>query len=226
MQEGELEVIYGDHQFDISGAWFWAAYPGPRIRFHTSRGRTWNHRYVAFQGAITTAWLHQGLLPQYPQAAPPRHNYSRRFDELIQLSQSHAPWSQRRAVNLLEGLLLELAQARSQATIHESWLENLLQRLQDEKYFSWDYDQLARDYGMALSTLRRRFRDATGSALHAYVMEVRISRARILLGETDLPLKAISSELGYGDIGYFSRQFREVTGVTPSMYRKSRQNGT
>ena len=226
MQEGTLEIAYGDHPFHISGAWFWAAYPGPRIQFKTSRGHTWNHRYVAFQGAVTKAWLHQGLLPQYPQSAPRHQNYGRRFDELIRLSQSHAPWSQRRAINMLEGLLLELAQARSQATINEPWLEDLLQRLQAEKYFSLDYQQLARDYGMALSTLRRRFRGATGTALHMYVMDIRVARARTLLGESNLPLKAISRELGYGDIGYFSRQFREITGVTPSVYRKSRQNGT
>ena len=224
METGSLEVAYDQEQFQVDGAWFWAAYPGPRIRFHTFPDHAWNHRYVAFQGATAQIWKSQGLLPQYPQAAPHR-NYHDRFDELIELSQNYTSWSHRRAVNLLEGLLLELAQARSQISHEESWLENVLQRLHHQKYFSGDYHQLARDHGMALSTLRRRFRLATGMALHTYVMEIRISRARTLLGETDLSLKEISDRLNYADIGYFSRQFREITGVTPSVYRKSRQKG-
>lgn len=223
MEQGELEIAYDDQLFHVNGSWFWPAYPGPRIRFHTTPGHTWNHRYVAFAGPVAKMWQHQGLLPQFPQIAPPDRDYAKRFDELIQLSQNNASWSHRRAINLLEGFLLELAQARSQATANEPWLEDLLQRLQQEEYFSPDYEQLARDYGMALSTLRRRFRQSTGTALHTYALEIRISRARALLGETNLPLKTISQKLGYHDLGYFSRQFREVVGVTPSTYRKSRQ---
>lgn len=223
MEAGSLEIGYDQEYFPVDGAWFWAAYPGPHIRFHTSPGHTWHHRYVAFQGATAKIWMNQGLLPQYPQAALPGRNYGDRFDELILLSQNYSSWSHRRAINLLEGLLLELAQARSQVGNSEPWLEKLLQQLHQQKYFSFDYHQFARQNGMALSTLRRRFRLATGISLHTYVMEIRISRARDLLGETELPLKEISDKLNYADIGYFSRQFRECTGVTPSVYRKSRQ---
>jgi AraC-like DNA-binding protein len=224
MERGHVDLYYDDLHFALAAPCFWAAYPGPRIRFHTAPGKTWVHRYVAFKGPLADLWLSRGLLPRHPQTAQNRKDITSRFDELILLSQSAGHWDQLRAINLLEGLLLELAAARTQSAPREPWLEDLLERLNQEKYFCPDYEQLAADYGMALSTLRRRFRQTTGTALHTYVMQIRIAHARALLGDTDLPLKAIAQKLGYNDLCYFARQFHEVTGVSPGVYRKTRQN--
>ena len=77
---------------------------------------------------------------------------------------------------------------------------------------------------MGLSTLRRRFKIATGSTLHQYVMQRRMGRAKELLGQTELPLKAIAAQLGFSDVYFFSSQFRQQVGVAPAAYRKSRQS--
>jgi AraC-like DNA-binding protein len=76
---------------------------------------------------------------------------------------------------------------------------------------------------MATSTLRRRFRDAAGLPLHEYVLRQRIARARTLLGDTELPIKTVAAQLGYQDVYFFTRQFRLRTGITPAVYRRSRQ---
>jgi len=226
MERGHVDLFYGDQHFALRAPCFWAAYPGPRIRFHTARDKTWIHRYVAFKGPLADLWLARELLPRQPQSAPPRKDIISPFDELIRLSQNNGHWEQLRAVNLLEGFLLDLAAARLQSAPREPWLEDLLEKLQREKYFSPDYERLAASYGMALSTLRRRFRQATGTALHTYVMQMRMSHARALLGGTNLPLKAIAQQLGYNDLCYFARQFHQVTGASPGAYRKTRQGGS
>jgi AraC-like DNA-binding protein len=86
-----------------------------------------------------------------------------------------------------------------------------------------DYAQLADEQSMSLSTLRRRFRDAVGSPIHTYMLQLRMSQARRLLGDSDLPIKQVADQLGYRDVFYFSRQFRQITGVPPAAYRKTRQ---
>lgn len=75
---------------------------------------------------------------------------------------------------------------------------------------------------MGLSTLRRKFKAATGRTLHEHTLSLRAERARRLLIETDWPLKAIASRLGYSDPFFFAAQFKALAGVPPAAFRKSR----
>jgi AraC-like DNA-binding protein len=76
--------------------------------------------------------------------------------------------------------------------------------------------------GLSLTALRRRFKEATGMPLHTWVLQHRVAQARTLLSESDLPLKAIALQLGYNNVYFFARQFKQMTGVAPGHYRKSR----
>lgn len=57
---------------------------------------------------------------------------------------------------------------------------------------------------------------------HADVIEARLLKARRLLCTTPLSQKEIADRCGWGDSHYFSRLFREKTGVTPSAFRTGR----
>ena len=81
------------------------------------------------------------------------------------------------------------------------------------------YEDIAVSEGLALSTLRRRFQLATGTSIHEHRLLARIAKARTLLLETDLPLKAISESLGYQNVHYFSRQFTRFVGMPPGRFR-------
>ena len=65
---------------------------------------------------------------------------------------------------------------------------------------------------MRLSTLREKFKGATGKPMHVYVLEKRMIAARALLGDTDLPLKEIAVRLGYSDLYYFHHQLQDAYG--------------
>lgn len=237
MASGGVEVGYDTrrHLLDDGGAWFWTAYPGPHIRFHAAPGHSfWEHRYVAFQGPRVTRWIADGLWPEKPQPAPSPEggegDYAARFDDLLALARRGDAWSVPRAVNRLEAFLLELAEDRARSSnggiAAEPWLSAVLTGIaaeEDPDTPALDYEQMARQAGMALSTLRRRFKQATGVALHEYALQTRIARARSLLGETDLPIKAIAERMGYRDVYFFTRQFRQSVGVPPAAYRRSRQ---
>jgi AraC-like DNA-binding protein len=76
---------------------------------------------------------------------------------------------------------------------------------------------------MTLATLRRRFREATGLPIHAYLISRRIAAARELLERSDLAIKAVAERLGYSDVFFFSRQFRRHVGIAPAAFRRTRQ---
>ena len=67
--------------------------------------------------------------------------------------------------------------------------------------------------------LARTFKQSTGRTVHQFVEEARLARARILLGETRLPLKQVAAQLGFSTPSSFSLAFRRATGTTPGQFR-------
>ena len=228
MTAGAVELFYDEtrHEMGCEGGhhWFWPAFPGPRIRFHLSRHcAAWHHRYAAFSGPRVEHWRAVGLWPNGPQIAPRPPENQARFDEILFHIQRGGEWAVRRAIGELENLLLELAEARAQTAREAAWLQKTRDWIEKSPDFAPNYTLLARELGIGLSTLRRHFKAATGQSLHAYALQLRLADARRLLGETDLPLKAVAQRLGYNDVFFFSAQFKKLAGVAPMAYRKSRQ---
>lgn len=186
MEAGRVFVAYDDRTYTLEGQWFWPAYPGPYTVFHRAAGcDSWSHRHLAFQGPLFGLWVANGLWPTEPQPAPPGRDWATYFDELRHLAGTSTRWGRLRAINMLEGLLLELAEARQSEPLREPWLRQVLNRLDSEDA---DYTQIAHDHGISLCTLRRRFLEATGSPIHEHRLLARIAKARSMLLETDIPV--------------------------------------
>jgi AraC-like DNA-binding protein len=225
MAGGGVELSIGPKRWLLEGQWFWSAYPGPRIHFKAAAGYSaWVHRYIAFQGPLVRTWEKEGIFPIAPRQAPSGIDFGHRFDELLRYSQRSDSAGQRRAIHLLEGLLLELADTREQPIQAVPWMDQALRILTDRPWTDViDYGPLAEQLGISQSTLRRKFQQAVGTSPHAYVLQCRTAEARRLLGETDLSIKQIADRLGYSDVYFFTRQFKQLSGVPPGTYRKSRQ---
>jgi len=78
---------------------------------------------------------------------------------------------------------------------------------------------LARAAGYSVDHFSRLFEKFNGRRPQDFIIETRLSRARQLLAETGLSIGQIADTLGFRDIYFFSRQFRQRVGVTPSRYR-------
>lgn len=220
MEHGHVEVGYDDRRYLLEGQWFWPAYPGPYTQFHRAPGcDSWSHRHLAFQGPLFGKWVAAGIWPTEPQPAPVGRNWPEYFDEMRRLAGLPNRLSRLRAVNMLEGLLLHLAEERQSDAGPEPWLQSVLNHLDAE---TADYESIAQDHGIALSTLRRRFLSATGTPIHEHRLLSRIAKARVLLSETDLPIKAVSDSLGYQNVHYFTRQFKRFVGIPPGRFRRSK----
>lgn len=75
---------------------------------------------------------------------------------------------------------------------------------------------------MSASTLNRHFKSATGLSPIEFHIQRRIKQACRLLRSSNLSISEISEQTGFEDANYFSRQFRQVMGITPLQYRKNR----
>ena len=60
----------------------------------------------------------------------------------------------------------------------------------------------------------------TGRSVKQWIIERRMTQARAMLSNTDKPVKKIAGETGYLDTGYFIRQFRQIHGLSPQVWRQ------
>lgn len=64
------------------------------------------------------------------------------------------------------------------------------------------------------------FKKETGLNFSAYVVGIRMEKAKEMLKNTNETIAAIAGILGYKDVRYFSRLFTKTVGVKPTVYRR------
>lgn len=79
---------------------------------------------------------------------------------------------------------------------------------------------IAEAAGISQYHFSRAFRQATGQAPYAYLLERRIVAARRLLIEKPMALTTIAAQCGFSSLSQFSRMFKREFGVSPSHYRE------
>jgi AraC-like DNA-binding protein len=82
-------------------------------------------------------------------------------------------------------------------------------------------DDLAAAARLSPSQTARLFRQQTGHTPMQFLRRARIDRARRLLADVDLSIKEIAAQCGFDDPYHFSRVFREVDGLPPTLYRQA-----
>jgi len=79
--------------------------------------------------------------------------------------------------------------------------------------------KLARRFGMSESYLSRSFSKEAGLKFTEYVNLIRIENAKKYLLHTDARIAEVSSKVGYANVEHFSRVFKQMAGVSPSVYQ-------
>jgi len=99
------------------------------------------------------------------------------------------------------------------------------QRTRLERYVEAHLDEavsledLAREIGLSSSYLCRAFRATFGVSPHAYLVQRRLDRARLLMTETPDPLAHIAQACGFSDQAHLCRQFGRRYGMPPNRWR-------
>ena len=64
------------------------------------------------------------------------------------------------------------------------------------------------------------FKKETGMNLNRYIRVFRMEKAKELLCSTNMKVAQISERVGFANVSYFCRSFREYYGSSPESYRK------
>lgn len=160
-----------------------------------------------------------------------------RFDDSL-IGHIGAKLNEILAMNAFNRLLYFLRLLQEMAEIEEYELLNaeahfLISRQQDNdrmdqifKYVRNNFEQelsleeVSELVNLTVPAFCRYFKKATSKTFTEYVNEFRIVHATKLLSEGQLSLTEISMDCGFNSQSHFIKQFKKITGQTPSDYRK------
>ena len=147
---------------------------------------------------------------------------------LIELSNERSKTSLALREHYLNDLLLctvgepSLRADRAEPVGFSTVLDRALDYMRENLENKINLGDVARASGMSQSLLENKFRELFGVSTYAYLIGLRMERARGLLAETTLPVCDICTRCGYENLFYFCNAFKKNTGMTPTEYRKSK----
>jgi len=81
-------------------------------------------------------------------------------------------------------------------------------------------DYISEKLGHNYTYLANLFSETTGMTIEQYIIAHKIEKAKELLLYDELNLTEISYKLNYSSVSHLSNQFKKITGLTPSYFKK------
>ncbi len=112
---------------------------------------------------------------------------------------------------------------RDQSSQNRQMIASVIETLEREYASEISLESCADKHQMNVFTLSKSFKQVTGITFVEYLTQLRLNRAKELLGGTTLKINEIAEQVGYQGT-YFNRIFKKIEGITPSRYRELHQN--
>lgn len=98
------------------------------------------------------------------------------------------------------------------ATIHEYLMNNYTEEI--------NLDLISGLVSMAKGSVCRFFKENVGMTIFEYLNKIKVEFACKLLMNQDLAMPDVCIDSGFNNLSHFNKQFRRITGLTPTDYRK------
>lgn len=123
--------------------------------------------------------------------------------------------------HLLDVLLLRLTRsAQKGAAGKQTVVSAILDYVRENLDRDVTHAELSREFSYHKNSINRMLTEATGMSLKNYQIDLRIKKASALLAYSDKSIQEIAELCGYRNPAFFSRQYKQKTGVSPFTFRK------
>jgi AraC family transcriptional regulator len=125
-------------------------------------------------------------------------------------------------------LAVQLLRQYSASKPHLPVYEGGLPQRQLRQVLDYIHDHLEQDIkladlaellGMSQFHFSHLFKQAIGTSPYQYLLQQRVERAKQLLKQTERSIMEIALECGFNSHSHLSKQFRQLTSITPKAYR-------
>jgi two-component system response regulator YesN len=123
------------------------------------------------------------------------------------------------AMNRIIEALLAI-DAPAETPLYSLLIQKAVRIVQEQYAEGITLDEIADNLHVTMAYLSGQFNKEVGRPFSVYIRELRLRKAKELLLGSELRTFEIAQQVGYPDPKYFSRVFKEATGMTPGEYQK------
>jgi len=198
----------------------------PGVRHTYGPDPLWSEAYLGLEGELFARLEAEGLISRASPVLSPGlvpallSSFNSLVDDFIK-EQRVANAIHTARVHLLLAQIADLHHAAEAARRGDNFLRRACALLEENLEREIDMDGVAEQFNFGYERFRKLFAEQTGVSPARYRILRRIDRAKSLLTEGRVPLKAVAEQLGYCDVYFFARQFKQLTGRTPGQFRET-----
>jgi AraC-like DNA-binding protein len=213
---GNAEVLRKHQSYTVGPGEVYLIQIGSRTVWKTGAAGFLHKRYVHIEGALLEAMLRATNLLQQVHIKPDSPLEMYRL--MKEANRVLAGGSLEENMTLAFKILVTLNRyARTKE--YPRAIRLALAYMDRNSHGSYYGPLLASEAGVSTSHLNYLFNRQFGVSPLAYFLRLKTEHAKILLANGQLTVKEIAASLGYDDPYFFSRQFKSLTGSSPSRYR-------
>lgn len=201
-------------------------FPGERHRYKPAEETGWDEYWIGIKGEIIDNLVKNGFFK--PESACLYIGFNEQvltiFDSIIEKTKTEATGYQPSISGAAFYLMGSLHTILKQQSIDHEDRETLVNkarmlfRSNIDKAFS--PEQAAEELQVGYSWFRKVFKSYTGLSPGQYCIQLKIDKAKAMLTDANLSVKEIAYTLKFESSFYFSKLFKEKTGMTPTAYRQ------
>jgi AraC-like DNA-binding protein len=218
---GRGEFRTGGRKFDVVPGSMMFLFPGVEHAYKPDFETGWTEYWVGFKGPYADLLCANGFIsPDRPFRAAGLQNgilslYSQIFDQV----RNQEPLYQIKAGSFIIMLIAEILAGErraAQSTHAEQLVAKAKFLMQENIDGEINLNVICDALGVSGSHLNEVFKSYMSMTPYQYFISIKIHRAKELLERGGLAVKEVAFQLGFNDEYYFSRLFKNKTGLSPS----------
>jgi AraC-like DNA-binding protein len=230
---GEFQIIYiiqgegtfetQDTQYHVKAGSTLLILPGIKHQYKPRFDIGWTEYWVGFQGDVFSSMLEKNYLRTDKVFFEPGVNpaFLSLFRTILEEISAQKPLYQIKTCALIFSLIAELLsreRRKAQPDYYQQIVDKTKYLMTQNIYGLISLEEIADELGLSTSRLNEIFKNYTGMTPYQYFIDIKIYEAKMLL-EQKTAVKAVAFKLGFKDQYYFSRLFKNKTGVNPSCWK-------
>jgi AraC-like DNA-binding protein len=200
--------------------------PGLKHCYKPDPETGWRESWVGFKGSYFNKLAREGFLTEkHIFFSLGLHDFvTGLFDRIFDEVRRQKPLYQMKACSAVLALLGELlsrSRQQEQGDVCEKIVEKAKYLMASNVYGAINLPSIAAQIGISTSRLNEIFKQLTSMTPYQYYIHIKIHKAEDLLAQEDLSVKEAAWRMGFEDQYYFSRLFKNKTGIVPSEWKNT-----
>jgi len=224
--EGELETEQGTRNLQPGQAFLYQ--PGEWHRHRPKPAIGWITMWINFNGSLPHQWMRDGAfhLDRNLVQVKNRRLFQSQFRHLIEsvhaASTRNSVLFSWQAIGLLSHFLQEppLTNHPKAPPSEDKLVDSAMDYIWSHSHNQIGVTDVVQHTGGIRRTLERRFKTATGKTLLQEIQRCRLSRAELLVRQTNVPLKYVVGRAGFTSYQQQRQAFHRHLGTSPETFRQ------